>query len=67
MDIIFYTTGCPKCNVLKKKMDAVGLEYTINSNVDEMLDLGIQTAPYLKVNDELLDFSRAVVWLKENF
>jgi len=27
--IIFYTTNCPRCQVLKKKMDALGIKYKI--------------------------------------
>ena len=25
--IIFYTTNCPRCQVLKKKMDSLGIQY----------------------------------------
>ena len=33
-------------------------------NIDEMIKMGIKTAPMLKVGDELLDFSAAVKYLK---
>ena len=29
---ILYSTGCPKCNVLTRKLDAKGIEYTVNNN-----------------------------------
>ena len=38
-EAILYSTGCPKCKVLKQKMDAVGFTYQENNSVDEMLAL----------------------------
>ena len=61
--IILYTTGCPRCKVLKQKLDNAGLAYETKTDVDEMLDLGIVFAPALKVDEEILDFSKAVTWL----
>ena len=66
-NIIFYTTNCPKCKVLKTKMDAVKLTYNTCEDVEEMLSLGIQTAPALQINDSILDFGQAIKWLKENY
>ena len=72
--IIFYTTNCPRCQVLKKKMDSLGIEYELNNDIEEMLLQGIQTVPMLRIEEELfdssslttlLDFSQAVKWLKE--
>lgn len=67
MDITLYTTHCPKCKVLKSKMDAVELTYNICEDVEQMLSLGIQTAPALGINGEILDFGQAIKWLKENY
>ena len=72
--IIFYTTNCPRCQVLKKKMDSLGIEYELQNDIEEMLLQGIQTVPMLRIEEELfdssslttlLDFSQAVKWLKE--
>lgn len=72
--IIFYTTNCPRCQVLKKKMDSLGIEYELNDDIEEMMLWGIQTVPMLRIEKELfdassftalLDFSQAVKWLKE--
>lgn len=71
--IIFYTTGCPRCQVLKKKMDSLGINYELNDDIEEMMLWGIQTVPMLRIEREsfnssstaLLDFSQAVKWLKE--
>lgn len=63
--ITFYTTHCPKCAVLKSKLDKAGIEYEENSNVDEMIALGLKGAPALGVEGEILDFGAAVKWVKE--
>lgn len=61
--IILYSTGCPKCKVLEKKLNDNGINYDVNSNVEEMTALGITQVPVLKVNDELLQFKQAVDWV----
>ena len=62
---ILYSTGCPKCEVLKKKLAEKGVQYTENNSVDEMLKLGIEAIPVLKVNDRLLDFKEAIDWVNK--
>jgi hypothetical protein len=51
--------------VLTKKLDAAGISYTVNTDVDEMVALGIKSAPMLDVNGTLMDFSSANTWLRE--
>lgn len=63
--VVFYTTGCPKCGVLKKKLDAKGIKYEENNSVMEMLSLGITQVPILKVEDKLLEFSEANNWINQ--
>ena len=61
-DIVLYSTGCPKCRILMKKLNGKGVTYTENKSIDEMTELGIKSAPVLKVGEELLDFRAAVRW-----
>lgn len=65
MEITLYSTGCPKCKVLKKKLEEKGIKYTENNSVDEMLSLGISQVPVLSVNNKLLDFSTANNWVNQ--
>lgn len=60
--VILYSTGCPRCNVLKKKLDACNIAYEENTSIDEMVSIGIKQAPVLSVDGELLDFKKAVDW-----
>lgn len=61
-EVIFHTTGCPKCRILKKKLDDAGVSYTVNEDVDKMLEIGMLSAPALSVGGELLDFAAACRW-----
>lgn len=61
--IIMYSTGCPRCNVLTKKLNDKGIDYTKCDSVDEMTKLGIMEVPVLSVNNELMNFSEAISWV----
>ena len=62
---MLYSTGCPRCNVLKKKLAEKDIDYTENNSVDEMVSMGIMEVPVLSVDGKLLDFSEAVKWVNE--
>ena len=63
MELILYTTHCPKCSVLEKKLSKKNLEYAENTSIEEMQALGISTVPVLSVNGELLPFEKANQWI----
>ena len=66
MSIILYSTGCPKCNVLKSKLKDKGIEFVENNSVEEMTRLGITQVPVLSVCGALLDFKNAVIWVNNS-
>ena len=57
---ILYSTDCPKCKVLRQKLDEAGFRYTENNSVEEMLALGITQVPVLSIDGEMYDFTQAV-------
>lgn len=63
--ITLYSTGCPKCQILKKKLDAKGINYTTITDVNIMLAKGFNLMPVLQVNDDVLDFTLAVEWVNK--
>ena len=65
MEIIFYTTGCPKCSVLKRKLDMSHLKYDVCRDIDEMLKKGLQNAPALEVDGTMYNFKEAIKFLNE--
>lgn len=63
-NIVLYSTHCPMCEMLKRKLDEKGIRYIENNDIDEMRGLGITSVPVLKVKGEYLDSSLAMKWIK---
>lgn len=63
--VVLYSTGCPKCKVLEKKLDMKGIQYQKNNSVMEMVSLGITQVPVLQVEGMLLDFAEATTWINQ--
>lgn len=63
--ITLYSTGCPRCNVLKKKLEEKSIEYTEVTSIDEIIAMGFREVPRLKVGDEIMDYVAAVRWVNE--
>lgn len=59
MDVILYSTGCPKCNVLKKKLDKTNVDYSVVSDKEAILKTGFTVVPVLQVDDKFLEFKEA--------
>ena len=62
--VILYEHGCPRCKVLKSKLDKKGIEYEDVSDVEIMKAKGFQEAPKLEVNGVIMDFKEANEWIK---
>ena len=62
-EIILYSNGCPKCKVLKAKLEAKNIDFTENNNVEELIPMGFQSLPMLSVNGEFLYFVEANDWV----
>ena len=60
-----YSTGCPRCKVLKTKMEQKGIEYNECQDVDKMRAMGIRSVPVLAVDDRLLTFEDAIKFINE--
>lgn len=63
LNVTLYTTHCPKCDILEKKMLSKGIPFSVVDNVKEMLVLGIVQAPMLQVDGNLMDFVTANNWV----
>lgn len=63
MEVIFYSTNCPKCKVLMAKMKQKGIDYKEINDVDFMLSKGIKAAPALEINGKVMDFTESVKWV----
>ena len=65
MKVILYSTGCPKCRVLKTKLDKKNINYIENNDVEEMLELGFELLPVLKVDNDIMNFTEANDWINK--
>ena len=68
------TTHCPRCTVLKKKLDAAGVEYEMIEDEDVIRSYGIDFVPALVITDmeiadseatAILDFTSAIQWVNK--
>ncbi len=62
-NIVLYSNGCPKCRVLETILTAKNVNYVKNENVSEVADMGFQSLPILKVDDNYLSFVEANSWV----
>ena len=62
--VILYEHGCPRCKVLKMKLDQKGIEYETVNDVEAMKAKGFNEAPKLEVDGVVYGFKEAVDWLK---
>ena len=58
-----YTTHCPKCMILKKKLDQKNISYEESNELDVLVKHGIRSVPVLDVNGELLLFDKAIKYV----
>lgn len=60
-----YSTHCPKCQILEKKLAQKGIEYIEINDVKQMLSKGLLSAPWLEVDGVMMNFSQANQWINE--
>lgn len=64
--MILYSTGCPQCMVLKKKLDAAGIPYELVTDENVMTELGFEFLPVLVERDgNYYNFKEALELIKE--
>lgn len=61
-----YSTGCPKCNVLIKKLNEKHILYNVCSDINIMQSKGITQVPMVEVDNNLMDFKQSVDWINNN-
>ncbi len=59
MEAILYSTNCPKCMILKEKLNEKKIKYKEINDVEIMQNKGIMTVPMLEVENNLYTFLQA--------
>lgn len=62
---IYTQPGCPKCAVLKRKLQSKNITYRECQDIDKMIALGIKNIPVLQTGDEILQFNDAVKYVNK--
>lgn len=66
MDVKLYSTHCPKCIVLEKKLNQKNISFEEINDIDVMTAKGFMQAPMLEVDGEVMDFKQANDWVNNN-
>lgn len=61
--VILYSTGCPRCTVLKKKLEQKNIDFEVFGDTEAMVNMGMVQVPQLEVGGERLGFTDAVKWV----
>lgn len=65
MEVILYTTHCPICKMLEKRLADKKVSYTECTDVTKMKSLGIKQVPVLSLDGVLYNTQEAMKWLNE--
>lgn len=63
MEVTLYSTHCPKCNVLEKKLKQKSIPFKEVNDIDIMKEKGYFAVPVLEVNGVSMDFGTANHWI----
>lgn len=65
MKAILYSTHCPCFEALEERLREAEIEYTVVSDTEQILALGITRVPILEINGQKLNYPAAIRWLNE--
>lgn len=63
--ITLYSTHCPKCRILERKLQEKHIAYDEVNDVQVMVEKGMTEAPMLQIDGVALNFSEAIAWLNK--
>lgn len=63
MQVVLYSTHCPRCCVLEKKLKQKNISYEEVDDVEIMKEKGYLSVPVLEVNGKSMDFKAANNWI----
>lgn len=63
--IIMYSTHCPKCLILERKLNETGVDYKVCEDKQIMIEKGFDFMPVLEVDGQIMNYSEAINWINE--
>ena len=59
MELVLYTTHCPKCKVIESKLNAKKIEFDIVDDKATLIEMGIVSVPVLEADGKKMSFLEA--------
>ena len=63
-NIVLYSTHCPKCIFLEKRLKSAGINFKSITDIQTMLNMGFKNAPMMTVDGKIMNFTEANNWIK---
>ena len=63
MITIYTTDTCPKCKILKKKLEGKKIDYKEVSDIEVLKSLDIYEVPVVEIDGNYLEFNEANNWV----
>lgn len=61
--MILYSNDCPKCGILKRKLDDKEMEYEIVNDMEIFVSKGFRSMPQLEIDGVVLSYFDAIVYV----
>jgi glutaredoxin-related protein len=66
MVMVLYSNNCPRCIILERELERLGLDYEKCNNFTKVMMMGFRCAPVLKIQDGvMLNFDESLRYLDE--
>lgn len=63
--MVLYGNNCPKCKVLKIKLEKENINFAESEDAELLEKLGFKSYPVLKVGDKFMNFADAFKWIND--
>lgn len=63
--VTLYSNDCPNCLALKTELDNAKVEYAICSDIDTMINMGLNELPVLEINGRIMNNNESIEWIKK--
>ncbi len=64
-NVILYSNGCPKCQVIESKLKAKNINYTVSNDLEELYSFGFSSLPVVSAFGKFMNFPEANRWVNE--
>jgi len=65
LKVIFYSTHCPKCTILERKLKDKNIEYDEVNDIELMISKGFMNVPVLEIDGKVMNYGESIKWINE--